>query len=147
MNNIDDENVDEFTKIAFICVNDTSGEYYHDPLFNGLHHNVLNLFFDDVENDLELSPTNSGKTRAFTKEDAKRVITFLDSNKHIESLLIHCAAGISRSGAVGQFALDYLKGDKEYFRINNSQILPNAKVLQLLNAEYGFRNSKTQRFN
>lgn len=134
-NNINDENVDEFTNLAMICINDTSGEYYHDPLFIGSHHNVLTLFFDDVENDFELSPTNNGKTRAFTKEDAKKIIEFLSSNKNVNTLLIHCAGGISRSGAVGLFALDFLRGDKDSFKINNSHIVPNAKVSLLLNQE------------
>lgn len=132
-NNINDDNVDSVTKYAFICINDSEGKYYHAPLFTQPHHNVLNLFFDDVKNDLEISPTNPGKTRAFTEEDAKQVIKFLDKNKHIKVLLIHCAAGISRSGAIGQFALDYLNGDRDHFKINNKHILPNAEVLRILN--------------
>jgi len=132
-NDINDESVDDITKYAFICINDFSGDYYHDPIFRHSHHNVLTLFFDDVRNELEFSPTNSGKIRAFTEEDAKNIIKFLDSNRHIKVLMIHCAAGISRSGAVGQFALDYLQGDKEFFAINNKHILPNAEVLRILN--------------
>jgi len=132
-NGIDDSNVDEFTRLAFICIDDTSGDYYSNPLFKRNHHNVLNLRFDDVEEDLQVSPTNKEMTQAFTKYDAERIVKFLESNTRINTLVIHCAAGISRSGAVGQFALDYLNGDKENFKLNNSHISPNARVLQLLN--------------
>jgi len=134
-NNITDESVEEFINIGFICINDFSGKYYHDPLFLADHHNVLSLFFDDVENDLDISPTNHKETKAFTKDDAKKIINFLDDNKNINTLLIHCAAGISRSGAVGSFALSYLNGDKEHFKQTNSFIMPNARVLRLLNNE------------
>ena len=132
-NKINDDNVDEFIHYAFICINDSSGDYYHNPLFVSCHHNVINLFFDDVENDMEMSPTNHKETRAFTENDAAKVIKFLDENYKTKFLLVHCAGGISRSGAIGQFALDYLKGDKNKFKLDNPQILPNARVLRLLN--------------
>ena len=132
-NDISDENVNEFTNYAFVCINDFSGDYYHNPLFIMSHHNVINLFFDDVKDDFELSPTNKGVTKAFTEDMAKKLVKFLDDNKHVKVLMVHCAAGISRSGAVGQFALDYLNGDKEFFKINNSHITPNAEVSRILN--------------
>lgn len=132
---IDDDNVDEFIKYAFISINDTSGKYYHEPLFKEDHGNVLTLFFDDVENDLERSPTNKNVCKSFSEDQAKQVLTFLNQNKDVETILVHCAAGISRSGAIGQFALDFLKGDKDFFRITNKYIMPNSKVLRLLNQE------------
>ena len=132
-NNIDDMNVDEFITVAFISINDSSGDYYKNPLFRINHHNVLNLWFDDVEKDGQLSPTNKEETKAFSSSQANTVIEFLNSNKSAKTLFVHCAAGISRSGAVGQFALDYLKGNKESFVTNNKHILPNGRVLRLLN--------------
>lgn len=144
-NNINDDNVDEFIKVAFICVNDTSGKYYNQPLFaQNHHHNVLNLWFDDVEHDGKLSPTNKEETtKAFTDKQAKQIVKFLDSNKNINTLLLHCAAGISRSGAVGRFALDYLNGDKENFKIHNKHILPNGRVLRMLNEVWRSKKSKS----
>ena len=123
-NNIDDSNVDTYKNSAFICINDTTGSYYHEPILTE-HFNVLNLFFDDVE-------TDTCEYRAFTENDAKRVISFLDVNKNVKLLLVHCGAGVSRSGAIGQFALDYLNGDKDQFNFDNSFILPNSRVLQML---------------
>jgi len=141
-NNINDETVDEYAKIVFISINDSSGEYYHDPLFLHNHHNVLNLWFDDVEHDMQISPTNKDMTRAFTKEQATRIIEFLESNKNCNTVLIHCAAGISRSGAVGRVALEYLGGDREYFKTNNNHISPNVRVERMLNEAW--RESKNK---
>lgn len=141
INNIDDTNVDEFIEYAFICINDTRGDYYHNSLFKQIHHNVLNLWFDDVEHDGGIAPTNKEETRAFTTRQAKQIVEFLDSNKSIDNLIVHCAAGISRSGAVGRFALDYLNGDRENFKINNSQILPNGRVLRMLNEAWRIEKS------
>jgi predicted protein tyrosine phosphatase len=135
MNNITDDNVDELIHSAFISINDFKGSFYHKPLFLSSHHNVLTLFFDDIEKDLELSPTNHQETKAFSKDDAIKIIKFLDDNKSVKTLLIHCAAGISRSGAVGLFTLSYLNGDKEHFNKENKYILPNARVSRLLNNE------------
>jgi predicted protein tyrosine phosphatase len=135
-NNINDDNIDGFKDLALICIHDTSGDFYHNPYFVGSHNNVLNLFFDDVEKDSEFSPTNMSKnTRAFTSVDAKKIIKFLNDNKKMTTLIVHCAGGISRSGAVGRFALDYFKGDKDFFKLNNFQICPNARVSMLLNKE------------
>lgn len=141
-NNINDLNVGEFTKIAFISINDSSGEYYHDPLFNHNHHNVLNLWFDDVEHDMQISPTNKDVTKAFTKKQAVKIIEFLESNKNVNTVLIHCAAGISRSGAVGRVALEYLKGDRDFFKINNNHISPNARVERMLNEAWREQKQK-----
>lgn len=135
-NKIDDNNVEEFVGYGFICINDTSGDYYHKPTFMLEHKNVINLFFDDVENDLELSPTNRHVTRAFTEKQAQQVLGFLKENKDVKTLFVHCAGGISRSGAVGRFALDYLHGDKEFFKQTNRHILPNPKVTMLLNEQW-----------
>lgn len=126
-NNINEENVDEFVKYAFICINDSTGNFYHKPIFNDGHHNVLNLEFDDVITECEY--------KEFTKEHAKQVIEFINNNKTVNSFMIHCAAGISRSGAIGQFILDYFSGDKDFFKKTNRHILPNGKVLRLLNEE------------
>jgi|AntAceMinimDraft_10_1070366.scaffolds.fasta_scaffold103437_2 predicted protein tyrosine phosphatase len=142
-NNISDINVDEFIRYAFICINDTNGQYYYNSLFTQNHSNVLNLWFDDIEHDGNLSPTNKEETKAFTNEQANQIVNFLDSNKGIiNTLLVHCAAGISRSGAVGRFALDYLNGDREYFKLNNNHILPNGRVLRMLNEAWRIKKSK-----
>jgi predicted protein tyrosine phosphatase len=129
---IDDSNVEAKAKeVAIISINDTMGQW-NASWFNQDHSNVIRLWFDDVENDLELSPTNSVSCRAFSENQAKLIIDFINSNKD-KSFFVHCTAGISRSGAVGRFILDYLDGDKDHFKQMNPHISPNGHISRLLN--------------
>ena len=129
-NKWNDENI-EVIPLAFISINDTHGDWSVSWLLRD-HPNVLRLWFDDVETDLELSPTNKETCRAFTEDQAKQVFEFIKENKD-KNFLVHCSAGISRSGAVGSFILDYLEGDKEYFAEHNKHIHPNGHISRLLN--------------
>ena len=129
---IDDHNVEaRLTGSALISINDTHGQWSV-SWFHRDHPNVLRLWFDDVENDYEVSPTNKGQNRAFTKEQAQQIIDFALDNRDRE-FIVHCTAGISRSGAVGQFLVDFLEGDKEYFKRRSSHISPNGHVSRTLN--------------
>lgn len=131
-NGIDDSNVEQKGKnIALISINDTMGAWSV-SWFNGDHENVLCLWFDDVETDLQVSPTNQNTCRAFTEDQAKQIIKFVDANSD-RDFLVHCSAGISRSGAVGAFILDYLQGDKDHFKQYNSHISPNGHISRTLN--------------
>jgi len=68
----------------------------------------------------------------FSKECALRIIEFIDRNKdRVDTLVAHCDAGISRSGAVGLFANRFLGLDEKNFRKDNN-VLPNVFVLNTL---------------
>ncbi|MDO8640096.1 MAG: hypothetical protein Q7R33_00965 [Nitrosarchaeum sp.] len=71
----------------------------------------------------------------FTENQARRIVAFVDQiNKlDIDILIVHCAAGISRSGAVGVFVTRYLKLDEAIFRQTNPQVTPNLYILTTLN--------------
>jgi predicted protein tyrosine phosphatase len=79
----------------------------------------------------------------FTKEQAEEFIKFINAvnEKDIKILMIHCAAGISRSGALGLFACRYLDLDEEKFRKDNPNIFPNSYVMQLLVEASGLKKS------
>jgi predicted protein tyrosine phosphatase len=129
---LNDSNVEEkAVGVAMISINDTIGAWSV-SWFNEDHSNVLRLWFDDVETDLQVSPTNPEKCSAFTEEQAHQIIEFIDRNKD-KNFFVHCSAGISRSGAVGTFILDYLQGDKDHFKQMNSHISPNAHISRTLN--------------
>lgn len=71
----------------------------------------------------------------FDEEKALEIIKFLNSIKHdndIDALIINCAAGVSRSGAVGLFACRYLNLDEKSFMKDNHGIHPNQFVLETL---------------
>jgi len=134
-NKLNDENIED-ANIALISINGTSGN--EESWFKQDHSNVLRLWFDDVITDIIISPKES--YRVFTQEQADKAIDFIQKNKK-RNFIIHCAAGISRSGSIGRFIVDYLEGDREYFEEHNKHILPNPKVSQLLYRE-GWKESK-----
>ncbi len=69
----------------------------------------------------------------FNEDMAHAIMRFVDDGKF--PLLVHCTAGISRSGAVGEVLNWYFNrylenntADDEDFEQNNRQIQPNALV-------------------
>lgn len=71
----------------------------------------------------------------FDEDMADKVIEFLERVKAADDgkdLLIHCMAGVSRSGAVGTFAREFLDLDYEEFTRDNPHICPNPLVMKLL---------------
>jgi predicted protein tyrosine phosphatase len=130
-NGINDSNVDKLENIAIISINDTSGNWSV-SWFDSDHPNVLRMWFDDIEKDLQVSPTNPNKCLAFTPEQAKQVFDFINSN-YGKDFFVHCSAGISRSGAVGAFINDYHGWDRSKFVKDNPYIHPNARISRMLN--------------
>lgn len=130
---ITNDNVESYKKTFFISINDSCGTD-EIPYFENKK-NVKVLFFDDVEKDLEI-PVIGTKVvqvvKAFTSDQAKELLEFIESHKDKESCIVHCAAGISRSGAVGTFVNDFFGGDFFEFKKQNPYIHPNGLVLRLL---------------
>lgn len=52
-----------------------------------------------------------------SKEDAIKIVNFINKNiQNIETLIVHCEAGISRSAGIGAAISNFFnKDDKEYF--------------------------------
>jgi predicted protein tyrosine phosphatase len=136
-NYITDENVEQRKDLCFISINGTIS-ITEKPWFSSSKKNVIVLFFDDVDVDAEIPILGTGKTelnKAFTEQQAKEVIDFLEQNKDKKQCFVHCAAGYSRSGAVGAFANDYFGGNWFEFKNNNPAIKPNGHVMVMLNRE------------
>lgn len=128
--NLNDDNIEQnFVKFAIISINNTDDDLLL-PFFKDNHENVLNLFFDDVTEDLYNDDFLICK--AMTEDDAKKIIEFIDRNKD-RNFIVHCSAGISRSGAVGTFITEYLEKDYKLFKEHNKHISPNHMVLSMLN--------------
>ena len=99
---------------------------------------VLHLLFDDVTEDYADTPS----VRLFDSDHAKAIVEFAKTIPSNATLYVNCAAGISRSGAVGDCLNNYFNNeipkDFEDFKKVNSQIQPNPYVKRLLNKElYG----------
>lgn len=71
----------------------------------------------------------------FNDDHAKTIVSFLEEIKKDDEdsdLVVHCSAGISRSGAVGTFACDYFGLDYNDFLRSNPYIMANQYVLSTL---------------
>ena len=105
------------------------------PALRG-HGHLLVLNFDDIANEPE-TPEDLGRAVMFSPEMAEQIMRFVDDGAM--PLLVHCAAGISRSGAVGEVLNWYFnryltdnKTDYNDFIRNNRQILPNPLVRKIM---------------
>ena len=100
------------------------------------HPHLLTLTFDDVCNEPE-TPEDLGNAILFNEDMAHAIMRFVDDGK--VPLLVHCTAGISRSGAVGEVLNWYFNrylenntADDEDFVQNNRQIQPNTIVRRIM---------------
>lgn len=133
---LSEENAIRDKSKAFISIlnSDTPNSSY----FRNEARNILKLVFDDITRE-ELDRLKKRGDRQvenlilFNKEHADKIIEFLETNKDIETLFVHCSAGVSRSGAVGTFAND-LYGEQTFFEFCNSNpiIRPNSFILATL---------------
>lgn len=95
--------------------------------------NVLQLRFSDIEGDEPEGCVGSQNWILFNEEHGNKIIDFLDNMDMSKNLCVNCVAGISRSGAVGDFAR--IKFGIPYdgeFSKDNPQIQPNAWISKVL---------------
>ncbi len=102
--------------------------------------NVLSLKFWDTD------PTTNGLTALpddpmfFNNTQADQVVAFLNTvhtSPTDDVLLINCMAGVSRSGAVADFARTLFQLDYDGFKRVNPRIVPNVWVRQQLGMAAG----------
>ena len=100
----------------------------------------LQLEFEDIDPvfDGEYYLKHKNQFELFTKNHAKIIVDFVDKVKgKVDLLIVNCEAGISRSGAVGEWLCDYLGLDYAEFRNQNRLIMPNSYVLTKLKRASG----------
>lgn len=103
---------------------------------------ILGLDFADLTLESEKCCEKEDTGNIFSEEQASSIVKFLDKIKLIEEiklLVVHCAAGISRSGAVGLFACRYYQLDEKLFMKCNPHIAPNPYVLDVLKRVSGMK--------
>ena len=95
--------------------------------------NILRLQFDDA------TENPNGDLTLFSVEMAHQIKNFIAGVDQSKELFVNCAAGISRSGAVGDVLNEYFNRylefnavDDHYFKKYNRQILPNPLIRRLL---------------
>lgn len=90
---------------------------------------VLKLKFDDVDR-------LAYHTQRFSLEDAQEIILFMEENKDIETVIVHCMAGISRSAAVARFIGEKYDLSGEFSKIFGYYDLYNKWVYRVLEEVY-----------
>ena len=84
---------------------------------------ALTLIFDDIDRPVDGAVL-------FSEEQADEIISFIKNNTDVDTLLIHCYGGQSRSLAIGIFAAGMTGlGDETYFDHGRN---PNPHVLRVL---------------
>jgi len=85
---------------------------------------VLTMMFDDIVTEVDGAVL-------FNDDMADQIIGFILAHKSVDTLLVHCYAGQSRSRAVGAFAVEMLGGDNsKYFEEGT----PNQYIYDVLEA-------------
>lgn len=88
---------------------------------------VLTLIFDDIVNEVDGAVL-------FSDEMADGIISFIRQHqKSVDTLLVHCYAGQSRSRAVGAFAVGMLGGDNSRYFEEGS---PNMYIYDVLESAW-----------
>ena len=107
---------------------------FSENFFN--HPHLLTLVFDDICNEPE-TPEDLGNAVLFNEAMAQQIMRFVDDGEL--PLLVHCTAGISRSGAVGELLnwsfnryQERNVADDEDFTQSNRQIQPNTIVRRIM---------------
>jgi len=110
---------------------------------------VLNLCVGDYDHShMEVIKKIGKEEFVFSEEHAKNVIDFVKSfdeehqlQSYLTMLVVHCDAGVSRSGAIGLWACRYLGCDEKEFRRDNPFIHPNTLIYETLYIESGMKES------
>ncbi len=87
--------------------------------------NLLILYFDDVD---------AGEPNALDDLQARKIVDFAKLNPE-RPFIVHCTAGVSRSGAVGEVLNYYFNCNTpafEQFYRDNPDIVPNQHVRKIL---------------
>lgn len=87
--------------------------------------NYKTLFFYDLEQDVQTY-------KAISSEQAEDLLKFILKNKDKRKCIVHCTAGVSRSGAVGEFIHELGGGAYKELKEKYPYILPSGRVLMYL---------------
>lgn len=160
-NDLYDSTIESMTELAVISIGNSFDDFDPDDIFsNGpssrwfarRHRNVLNMTFDDITSpekwqllsqfgNSRSSDDTSGNASAekdyvlFDRNTVREIADFVDDNHKASTWIVHCSAGISRSGAVSLWLKDWLKFKYgiDAVTVDGKYALPNSHVLSELN--------------
>lgn len=160
-NDLYDSTIESMPELAVISIGNSFDDFDPDDIFsNGpssrwfarRHRNVLNMTFDDITSpekwqllsqfgNSRHSDDSSGNASAekdyvlFDQDMAREIADFVDANHEARTWIVHCSAGISRSGAVSRWLKDWLKFKYgvDAVNVDGKYAIPNSHVLSELN--------------
>lgn len=135
-NDLFDSTIDSVPEVAVISIGNSADDDLPDDIFaNGpssrwfrkRHRNVLNLTFDDIGHE-------SPGLVLFSEAMAEELVRFVEENHDATTWIVHCSAGVSRSGAVSRWLKDWLavKYGKDAVNVDARHTMPNPHVLGIL---------------
>ena len=127
----------QFLDGAFISIHSPDDHFNHDDTNVILESgpNVLNLWFHDTdpEQEREWMASNPPYPEVLFDENmAQQIKNFVEQNRNADFWLIHCTAGVCRSGAVGEVLSEYFGINYFEFKKDNPKTRPNVYVKILL---------------
>ena len=115
--------------VAIISILDTDAKRE----FDNIPGKALTVWFDDIHPTTTCTVGMCFDFHAADINDAKEIIHFVKHlPENIDTIFVHCTAGICRSGAVVDFLRVIFDIDDVQFTKDNPNILPNDWVRDLL---------------
>ena len=128
-------NVETLKDAFLISIQNDTGDKDYKPTFTESLKNVHVVAFSDVEQDTPTKLIGTDETvvaKAMTPQQAQDMYAFIKKHRHRKTCLIHCTAGVARSGAVGAFVAELMGVNYFDFKRANPNVQPNVHVLKLL---------------
>ena len=90
------------------------------------------MWFYDIDEDI-YDEVKDFTYKTISDEQVDELYDFIMKNKDKKNFVVHCTAGVSRSGAVGEFVNDLFGIPYAEFRKQNPNIIPNTYIKKKLN--------------
>lgn len=126
-------------KIAMISILSTDDERIFDDTDK-----AITLWFDDIHPKTTMTVSSCMDYNAMNVNHAMIIIDFIKNlSDDISMIVVHCTAGICRSGAVADFIRVVCDVDDVEFLAMNPHIIPNTWCLDLLWMTWKMRHNGT----
>ena len=93
------------------------------------------MWFYDIDEDI-YDEVKDFTYKTISDEQVDELYDFIMKNKDKKNFVVHCTAGVSRSGAVGEFVNDLFGIPYAEFRKQNPNIIPNTYIKKKLNEKW-----------
>lgn len=93
------------------------------------------MWFYDIDEDI-YDEVKDFTYKTISDEQVDELYDFIMKNKDKKNFVVHCTAGVSRSGAVGEFVNDLFGIPYAEFKKQNPNIIPNTYIKKKLNEKW-----------